>query len=313
MKSAIIGHTGFVGSNLDRQFEFDDKYNSKNIESIKNKNYDLVVCSGIPASMWYANNFPERDFENIILLLDILKTVKIDKLVLISSTAVFQQSAKNLNEDYQEFEINLTYGKNRRYAEEFVIKNFDQTLIIRLPALFGENLQKNFIYDLLNQEPAFIQKLKFEELLSVLDSDERKLLKSYYFFDKDKTIYVFNKKSAINNKDRENILKTLKKTNFTALNFTHPESSFQFYSLDYLWKDINIALENNLSCLHLCSEPIKARDIAKIMFNIDFKNDNCDKPFDYDMRSKYVKYWNKKGGYQYSRDEILKQIRKYIG
>ena len=43
MKKALIGYTGFVGSNLQAQIKFDDFYNSKNIQDIKDKEYDVVV------------------------------------------------------------------------------------------------------------------------------------------------------------------------------------------------------------------------------------------------------------------------------
>jgi hypothetical protein len=37
MATALIGYTGFIGSNLARQFDFDDFYNSKNIDDIAGK------------------------------------------------------------------------------------------------------------------------------------------------------------------------------------------------------------------------------------------------------------------------------------
>ena len=49
MKTALIGSTGFVGGNLQRQAAFDDGYHSRNIESLAGKSYDLIVCAGAPA------------------------------------------------------------------------------------------------------------------------------------------------------------------------------------------------------------------------------------------------------------------------
>ena len=46
-------------------------------------------------------------------------------------------------------EINIdkltTYGKNRLLLEQFVEKNYDNYLIVRLPALFGKGLKKNLL------------------------------------------------------------------------------------------------------------------------------------------------------------------------
>jgi hypothetical protein len=63
MPSALIGYTGFVGSNLDRQHAFDDRYNSKNINAIAGKSYDLIVCAGIQAKKWWASEHPDEEWE----------------------------------------------------------------------------------------------------------------------------------------------------------------------------------------------------------------------------------------------------------
>lgn len=49
MTKALIGYTGFVGTTLLKQTKFDDFYRSTNINDIKGKKFDLVVCAGAPA------------------------------------------------------------------------------------------------------------------------------------------------------------------------------------------------------------------------------------------------------------------------
>ncbi len=312
MKTALIGHTGFIGKNLDHQFDFTDQYNSKNIKEIRDKNYDLIVCSGIPASMWTANHFPDKDLENIQSLLDVLNTVKTDQFILISSTAVFKQSTKHIDEESKNFENKSEYGKHRRFAEEFISANFDNHLIVRLPALFGIELRKNFIYDLLNQEPAFMPKTRFEDVINNVSEQQQALLKKYYSFDFEKSIWSFNKEKTIKDHKRNEVLSALKKADFTALKFTHSESIFQFYDLNNLWNDICIALKNNLSVLHLSSTPIKAKKIAKKFFNIDFNNDNGSPPFNYNMKTKHARFWNKSGDYQYTKSEIISSLDRFF-
>ncbi len=312
MKTALIGYSGFVGHNLSQQFEFDDKYNSTNIGDIQNKEYDLVVCSAIPASMWMANNFPEKDRANIDDLLNILKTVKASQFILISSTAVFKTSAQNVDENNKEFEDKLAYGVNRRYAEEVIETLFDNHFIMRIPALFGDSLKKNFIYDLLNQEPSFFPSAVFEDISKKLTIEEDKLLRQYYEEDKEKSIYSFNKEKAIKEQKRKAVLDILKAVGFTSLNFTHSESAFQFYSLYNLWQDIQIAINNDIKTLHLCSEPIKAKEVAKQCFGLDFVNDTGKEPFDYDMRSLHAKLWNKEGCYQYTKDDVFSELTAFF-
>jgi nucleoside-diphosphate-sugar epimerase len=149
MKNALIGHTGFIGSNLIRQREFDEFYNSKNIESIIDRQFDILVCSGAPAVKWLANKEPVKDKENLDRLMSCLAKVSANKLILMSSVDVYPVPIE-VDEDTPIDASNLhPYGKHRFELENFVRDNFD-SLIIRFPGLFGVGLKKNIIYDFLN-------------------------------------------------------------------------------------------------------------------------------------------------------------------
>ena len=84
------------------------------------------------------------------------------------------------------------YGLNRRFFEKFIQDKFEDHLIIRLPALVGNGLKKNAIFDLHNK----------------------------------------NQISNINNK-----------------------SFFQFYPVNILWQNIELANKSNLKIVHFNSEP----------------------------------------------------------
>lgn len=150
MSTALIGYTGFVGSSLIRQTSFDYYYNSKNIEDIRGKKFSLVICAGAPAVKWKANQEPEKDLENIKMLMSHLENIEADEFILISTVDVYRNSF-GVNE---ETPINTDeldpYGKHRRILEEFIQLHFPKYSIIRLPGLFGVGLKKNVIYDLMN-------------------------------------------------------------------------------------------------------------------------------------------------------------------
>lgn len=149
-KSCLVGYTGFVGQTLLTQTNFDDLYNSSNIENIQNKEYSLAVCAAAPAVKWKANKAPQEDIDNINKLISSLRSVKAEKFVLISTVDVYSNPV-NVNEDsIINPEITEPYGRHRFYLEQFVTENFDNYLIIRLPGLFGKGLKKNFIYDLIH-------------------------------------------------------------------------------------------------------------------------------------------------------------------
>lgn len=148
MSNAIIGYTGFVGGNLVRQSQFDEMYNSKNIESIAGKKVELLVCAGVPAVKWLANKDPITDLKSINRLRNCISKASVQKFILISTVDVYP-SPVQVNED-TEIDVNQLqpYGKHRLELEMFIKDNFDTT-IIRLPGLFGDGLKKNIIYDFL--------------------------------------------------------------------------------------------------------------------------------------------------------------------
>jgi hypothetical protein len=149
MASALIGHTGFVGSNLARQRGFDEYYHSANIEQIAGSTFDLVVCSGAPAAKWKANQDPDGDRRCLDRLWASLARVEAAKVVLISTIDVFARPV-GADEDADVDERHATpYGRHRYELERRVAGQFD-TLVIRLPGLFGAGLKKNVIHDFLH-------------------------------------------------------------------------------------------------------------------------------------------------------------------
>lgn len=150
MKTALIGSTGFVGGNILAQHAFDDLYNSKNIAEIHGKEYELVVSAGAPAVVWYANQHPEEDMQILQGLMEHLKQVQAQQFVLISSVDVYTDRV-GVDEDTGIDPAKGTpYGRNRLALEQFVRQQFSHALIVRLPALFGKGIKKNFVFDLLH-------------------------------------------------------------------------------------------------------------------------------------------------------------------
>ena len=89
MDNALIGYTGFLGSNLKKQNDFNFFYNSKNINEIKNKSFDLIVCCAPNAEKWLATKEPLKDLNNIKNLIENLNNVICKKFILLSTVDVF--------------------------------------------------------------------------------------------------------------------------------------------------------------------------------------------------------------------------------
>lgn len=149
MRTALIGYTGFVGSNLLDSFGFDDCYNTSNINEFRGKTYDLVVSTGNRADSHRINNNGEADRVEIDTLVDTIISADIGKLVLISTVCVYPWGGAP-DENTTLSEAGLTpYGANRLHQERRLAENKD-TLIARLPQIYGSRLKKGVVYDLAN-------------------------------------------------------------------------------------------------------------------------------------------------------------------
>lgn len=249
MKTALIGYTGFVGSNIASKHEFTDVYNSKNIAEIHGKEYDLIVSAANRAEMWRINQEPEVDRAEIEEYIGHIKQVQAKKFVLISTVGVYK-NPNGANEDTAiETEGLLPYGVNRYYLEQFCQEHFDTT-IVRLAGLFGDGLKKNVIFDLLND----------------------------------------------NNVDR-----------------IHKDGVYQYYNLANLWRDIEIALKNNLKLVNLAPPPVSTEEMAKECFGINFINEPADvQPAFWDMHTKYADVYGGAGEYVCTKEQELSDIKKFV-
>ncbi len=150
MTSALIGHSGFVGSTLLRQRSFDAVYRASTIQEIADRQFDLVICAGAPAQKWMANRNPQQDRDSIESLIRHLRTVESGMFILISTVDVFKDPV-GVDEASTVDQAGLhPYGLNRRILEEFVVDHFAHHLIVRLPGLVGPGLRKNVIFDFHN-------------------------------------------------------------------------------------------------------------------------------------------------------------------
>lgn len=148
MSSALIGFTGFVGSSLLRQRQFDAHFNSTSIGTLAQNRYSLIVCAGAPAQKWIANRDPEADRLRLSSLMQAIREVECQRFVLVSTVDVYLNPF-GVDEDVPVDETGLhAYGRHRLEIERLVASRFEDHLIARLPGLVGPGLRKNAIYDL---------------------------------------------------------------------------------------------------------------------------------------------------------------------
>jgi nucleoside-diphosphate-sugar epimerase len=147
VKSALVGYTGFVGSNLRGQAAFDVLVNSSNVDELRGSSFALVACAGARAEKWKANRDPAGDLAGLERLLSVLREVRADRFVLVSTIDVFEVPAGV--DESAPADARHPYGRHRRMLEELCEDRFGAQ-VLRLPGLFGPGLRKNAVYDLLH-------------------------------------------------------------------------------------------------------------------------------------------------------------------
>ncbi|HEY8271068.1 MAG TPA: hypothetical protein VIG33_09275 [Pseudobdellovibrionaceae bacterium] len=89
--------------------------------------------------------------------------------------------------------------------------------------------------------------------------------------------------------------------------------SFQFYNLNYITRDIQRVIEQDLSLINIAVEPVLVSEVYELYFGKPFVNKISDKPAVYDFRSNFAALWGApKEGYLYSRRECLEDLRKFM-
>lgn len=149
MSTALIGYSGFIGSNIAAAADFTDLYNTRNITEIRGRSYDLVVSAFGRADSHRINTHAADDLAEIDDFLTLLGSVDAAKLVMISTVCVYPGGTSPDESTPLSAEGLTPYGANRLHMEQELAEHFD-TLILRLPQLYGIGLKKGIVYDLLN-------------------------------------------------------------------------------------------------------------------------------------------------------------------
>lgn len=306
---ALIGHTGFVGSNILKKADFDLLYNSENISDIHNQNLQMLVCAGAPGSMAEANKNKNFDRQNIDELVKSISKSRSQRLILISTIGVFEDFSAFNDETSEDFEMALAYGANRRYLEESIKNSATKTHIIRLPSLFGKGLKKNFIFDLLNPVPSFLTIEKFEQLEFLISHEDKKLLK-FYEINLETGFFNLNRKLLNVSSTKDRLVRVLNDMRSTSIFFHSHKTTYQFYNLNNLWSDISKIIQNDIDIMHLSTEPVSTSDIFESFFFKDMPitdahihNEN--------MISKNSHFWDSKNGFIKSKEEVLDQLSNF--
>ena len=144
---AVIGSNGYVGSALHQELLKSSKYSvvgvtRQNYSEMMGQNYDAIINCAMPSGRFWAKNNPEQDFiETVKKTADLLYGWKFKKFVQISTVSARCQ-------------LDTVYGRHKAAAEKLC--DFGENLIVRLGALYSENMEKGVLLDMLEGKKVFV-------------------------------------------------------------------------------------------------------------------------------------------------------------
>ncbi len=303
-ETVLVGCTGFVGGNLAANGCFTKQYHSTDVQNGFGLDIDLLVYAGVPAAMFLANQDPAADLAIMRAARENIRKLNAKQTVLISSICVFADSKGKTEADEPTMADLPAYGANRLQLEQWVREDCPNALIVRLPALYGLGLKKNFLYDLHTITPAMLRTAKYQEL-----SAHSALVKDGYA-DAGNGFYKLN--GAV---DAAALRAFFAGNDFNALCFTDARSHYQFYDLRRLWADVQTALAHGLTRLHLATPPCSAAEVYAAVQGERapaFANRLAVEPFDYDLRTNYAGLFCGAGGYLCTKAQELADITNFM-
>jgi hypothetical protein len=311
-QACLIGFSGFVGSSLRRQNTFPHLFNRSSIGMLPAApEFDLTVCAAAPGSMFEANRAPERDLSQVESLMESLGQLKTRHFVLISSIAVLEDYGSGYDEATALFTASQSYGAHRRALELFCAERFENCLIVRLPALFGEGLRKNFIFDLLNPVPSLLTEKRLEDLALGLGAALGGRLIHFYQADAASGLMKLNRAALNLSADRSKLEQAVNSAGFAAVGFHSPAAAYQYYDMTRLWRDIVISMAAGLREIHLATEPLFASRIHERLLGSPMPETGARQHHE-DMRTRHSCLWGRLGPYLEDADRVLDGLAAFF-
>lgn len=297
----LVGSTGFVGGNLMASHAFGLAVHSSDVAQSFGTSPDLCVYAGVPSAMFLANRDPEADLAIMKEARQNLRQIAPKRVVLVSTIAVYDDSRKK-DEDALIDDSQLTaYGRDRLQLERWVREDHDNATIVRLPALFGQGIKKNFIKDMISITPPLLTEGKYAELSPI-----SQIVRDSYAPRGD-GFYAVRPEA-----DTARLREWFSHNDFNALSFTDSRSRFQFFGLDRLWEAIVWALDKDFAALNLATPPVSAAELYRFIRDADWTNDLNGTPFDYDMRTMHMPLDTGEPGYLCTLEQELEAVREFV-
>ena len=145
---ALIGATGSVGKEIFNQLSQKDKarvdtFTRKNTEDLLNSEYDIVICAAPSSGKLKTNLGLDNSDKDIEELCRIIKEIKTNRFILISSQAAI-------------YEVEKPYGEVQKKVLDSVLTYRSNHTVYLVDTLYGTSLNKGFISDIITKQWSFL-------------------------------------------------------------------------------------------------------------------------------------------------------------
>lgn len=146
---AIVGGSGFIGSNLLRKIPHLREISRDFLKGSEVIKVDRLFVAAPTSLKWRVNIEPLEDLGNILeMVAGIARSIDSAEIVLFSTIDVYKD-VSSATESSQTL-IDNSYGGNRRQLEIALGEVQANLRICRIGGVFGSNLRKNLLFDLKN-------------------------------------------------------------------------------------------------------------------------------------------------------------------
>ena len=152
---AVIGYTGNIGSKVYEQLKSFKQYEvvgfgREHVSKLLQQEYDCVICTAPSSEKFKTNIGLANPAEEIETLVDIIAKVKTKQFVLVSSQSALHAENR--------------YGQVQNEVCQAVLQNHKNHSIYFMDTLYGENLKKGFVHDLIHRQWSFVSKEQLEKI-----------------------------------------------------------------------------------------------------------------------------------------------------
>lgn len=145
---ALIGSTGSVGKEIFNQLLkignlHVNTFTRRNITDVLHSEYDITICAAPSSGKLKTNLELDNSDRDIEELCRIIKEIKTNRFILVSSQSVIYEAGK-------------LYGKVQKRVLDSVLTHHSNHTVYLVDTLYGTSLNKGFISDIITKQWSFL-------------------------------------------------------------------------------------------------------------------------------------------------------------